>query len=58
MKYNGTLEAAHAHIDDIRYDMDDNMVECSAASQSILGLIIPSTIAIDHFCLRCPSAQC
>ena len=33
-KYNGPLEAAHAHIHDDRYDM----VECGAAGQSKLDL--------------------
>ncbi len=33
-KYNGPLEAAHAHNDDDRYDM----VDCGAAGQLILDL--------------------
>ena len=33
-EYNGSLEAAHAHIDDDRYDM----VECGAAGQLRLDL--------------------
>ncbi len=33
-KYNGPLEAAHAHIDDERYDM----VQCGAAGQPKLDL--------------------
>ncbi len=33
-RYNGSLEVAHAHIDDDRYDM----VECGAASQLKLKL--------------------
>ncbi len=33
-KYNGTLEAAHAHIDDDRY----NIVKCGAAGKPTLDL--------------------
>ena len=32
----GPLDAAHAHIDDDRYDM----IECSAVSHSILDLLL------------------
>ncbi len=34
IEYNGPLEAAHAHIDDDRYDM----VECGAAGKPTLDL--------------------